>query len=240
MVYPQDTTTYTLSAFGPGSRTTESVTVTVTLPLPTLAISATPDVIQPGEPAMLNWSSTDAYSCEIQPDIGTVNLSGWITVDPTETTTYTITAIGDGGMATASATVTVNAPSSIVQFIQLENTGGLGRYLSLDIDELGNPRATYSTGDRTLRYAYFTGSGFEFEDVASNVLHNSLALDSSDIPGVIYSYNLDNEALFQDREGGIWSDPYTLHSGYGTGRWPNLRFALDGTAYAIFWSPTRR
>jgi hypothetical protein len=106
MVSPTVTTTYTITATGPGGTSTDSVTVTVAPP-PTVSISADPENIQSGESSTLTWSSTDADSCEIQPDVGTVGTSGSINVSPTETTTYTITATGPGGTASDSVTVSV-------------------------------------------------------------------------------------------------------------------------------------
>jgi len=106
-VSPTETTTYTITANGPGGTATTSVTVTVTYPPPTVTISADPETIQIGESSILTWSSTYANSCVIDQGIGSVALNGSITVSPTETTTYTITAIGPGGTATASVTATV-------------------------------------------------------------------------------------------------------------------------------------
>ena len=111
-VSPLETTTYTLTAIGPGGTTTESGTVTVYLP-PTVTISAEPETIQVGESATLAWSSTHADSCIIEPGIGSVDADGSITVSPTETTTYTITATGPRGTATDSVTVTVIYPITL-------------------------------------------------------------------------------------------------------------------------------
>ncbi|MDY6950912.1 MAG: RHS repeat-associated core domain-containing protein [Thermodesulfobacteriota bacterium] len=49
-------------------------------------------------------------SCVIEPDIGVVDPEGWVTVWPTETTTYTIAATGPGGTAADSVTITVTVP----------------------------------------------------------------------------------------------------------------------------------
>jgi hypothetical protein len=75
--------------------------------LPTATISADPVSIPAGESTTLTWSSTDATSCIIEPGIGSVALSGTMSVTPPETTDYIITATGPGGTATASVTVTV-------------------------------------------------------------------------------------------------------------------------------------
>jgi len=112
-VTPTETTTYTIAATGPGGTATDSVTVTVTDPAPTVEISADPDTIVEDESATLSWTSTNATSCVIEPDIGTVDPTGSTPVSPTETTTYTITATGSGGTATDSVTVTIVYPPTV-------------------------------------------------------------------------------------------------------------------------------
>lgn len=83
-----------------------------TAPAPTASITAQPDSINPGQSVVLTWHTTDANSAEIE-GIGQVPTAGTRTVNPTDSTTYTLTATGDGGNATASARVTVNgAPTS--------------------------------------------------------------------------------------------------------------------------------
>jgi hypothetical protein len=64
----------------------------------------------------LNWNSTNADECRIAPDIGKVDCSGSIKVSPLESTTYVLTASGDGGSVTASADILV------VHFPQAELT----------------------------------------------------------------------------------------------------------------------
>ncbi len=105
-VSPTETTTYTITATGPDGTATDSITVTVNYP-PTAVIIADPETILAGESSTLTWSSTNADSCFIEPDIGSVNMSGSITVTPNETTTYTITATGPGGAVSDNVTVIV-------------------------------------------------------------------------------------------------------------------------------------
>jgi peptidoglycan-associated lipoprotein len=78
-----------------------------TAPQPTASISAQPDSITPGQSVVLAWRTTDANSATIS-GIGAVPTSGTKTVQPTESTDYTLTASGDGGNATATARVTVS------------------------------------------------------------------------------------------------------------------------------------
>jgi hypothetical protein len=81
--------------------------VAVTYPPPTVTLSATLGTILVGESSTLTWSTILADSATIDPDIGAIDVSGSVTVSPTQTTTYTITATGPGGSATDSVTVRV-------------------------------------------------------------------------------------------------------------------------------------
>ena len=113
VVSPQETTTYTLTATGLGGTATKNTTVNV-YPSPTVNITADPKTIEIGSASTLTWSSTNADSVTIDQDIGSVDFSGTVTVSPTETTAYTITAAGLGGSATDSAVVDVIDPPADV------------------------------------------------------------------------------------------------------------------------------
>ena len=77
-------------------------------PAPTVTLSASPTSIERGESTTLTWSSTNAESAEMEPDIGEVAVSGTRRVSPEVTTTYRITVRGaDGQTATAAVTVSV-------------------------------------------------------------------------------------------------------------------------------------
>ena len=80
---------------------------------PTVQISASPEIILADESSTLTWNSTNADTCEIEPDVGDVAINGELDVTPSETTTYTITAVNVGGTVTASVTVTVNVPPRV-------------------------------------------------------------------------------------------------------------------------------
>ena len=77
---------------------------------PKAKLSASPSAIGFGETTTLTWSSTNAVSAVITPDIGEVEPSGSREVSPSSTTTFRITVTSaDGVRATASTTVTVTA-----------------------------------------------------------------------------------------------------------------------------------
>lgn len=77
-------------------------------PAPTATITASPESFNPGQGVVLTWHTTDATDVAID-GIGKVEPSGTKTVNPTATTTYHLTARGDGGSTDATATVTLNA-----------------------------------------------------------------------------------------------------------------------------------
>jgi peptidoglycan-associated lipoprotein len=79
---------------------------------PTVTISASPESVNSGATVTLSWSSTNAVDLSIDPGVGKVSPQGSTPVNPTTSTTYTITASGPGGSATSSARVTVNAPTT--------------------------------------------------------------------------------------------------------------------------------
>ena len=117
-VSPTETVVYNLEAIGPGGITNCNATVVVNSapppPLPTCTLSAAPTSINLGDATTLTWSTTQATSVSITPDIGTVDTSGSTQDSPTQSTTYTLAATGPGGTTNCTAAVTVT------------NTGGGG------------------------------------------------------------------------------------------------------------------
>lgn len=108
-VSPTETTIYTLTAEGDGGSKSASVEVRVTDGvLPTVMFSASAEAVKSGQPVTLKWQTTDATSASIE-GIGVVPLNGTRTVSPTETTTYTLTAEGEGGLQIATVEVVVSA-----------------------------------------------------------------------------------------------------------------------------------
>jgi uncharacterized protein (TIGR03437 family) len=108
-VTPMTTTTYTVTATGPGGTASVSITVVVTAaPAPTVIFTASPQAIQAGQSATLQWTSSNATTVSIDQGIGVVISNGSRTVTPTTTTTYMITATGPGGTTSQSVTVVVS------------------------------------------------------------------------------------------------------------------------------------
>jgi hypothetical protein len=70
------------------------------------SFTATPATIAPGEESTLSWQVTGATSLNLSPGVGAVEGSSR-TVQPTQTTEYTLTAANAAGETTAKTTVTV-------------------------------------------------------------------------------------------------------------------------------------
>jgi peptidoglycan-associated lipoprotein len=78
-------------------------------PSPTASISVSPDTIQQGGSATLTWQTSNATDVSIG-GIGAVQPSGSQTVNPTDSTTYHLTAKGAGGTQDATTRLTVTPP----------------------------------------------------------------------------------------------------------------------------------
>ena len=81
---------------------------TVAVAKPTAELSTTAAQLNCGDSSQLKWNSSDAPKVEISP-VGSVAASGEQSVQPRQTTTYDLTAMGPGGTASSSVTVNVNS-----------------------------------------------------------------------------------------------------------------------------------
>jgi peptidoglycan-associated lipoprotein len=63
-----------------------------------------------GQSTTLTWQTTNATDVNIDNGVGAVQPNGSQQATPAESTTYTLTAKGEGGTQTATARVTVNTP----------------------------------------------------------------------------------------------------------------------------------
>jgi len=85
-----------------------TASATVAVAKPAAELSTTAAKINCGEASQLKWTSSDAPQIQISP-VGTVAASGEVAVQPKQTTTYDLTAMGPGGTATSTVTVDVNS-----------------------------------------------------------------------------------------------------------------------------------
>jgi hypothetical protein len=108
-VTPDQTTTYTLTARNNrGGQATCTITVQVTQGQMARIVrfTANPTQISAGQSSTLMWEVENATEVSIS-SVGNVQPSGTQQVQPTQTTTYTLTARNQAGEVTATATVAV-------------------------------------------------------------------------------------------------------------------------------------
>ncbi len=108
-VTPSETTTYSITAVGPGGQANASVTVTVLDGGdPSITrFDSTPTTIAPGGRAELSWDTDNVEGTSIDQGVGAQLAKGSVFVSPAQTTTYTLTAFGNGQQVTAQVVVTV-------------------------------------------------------------------------------------------------------------------------------------
>jgi peptidoglycan-associated lipoprotein len=82
-------------------------------PAPVASLSVTPAIVEKGQSAELSWQTSNASTVTIE-GIGPVAASGSRQITPAVSTTYQLSAHGDGGATEASARVTVNMPKPAV------------------------------------------------------------------------------------------------------------------------------
>jgi len=98
---------------------------------PTIWFSASPDVINKGQSVTLTWQVNNASIIEIE-GIGMIEPSGSKKVKPTENTTYTLTAIGDGGTRISSVDIEVTSgPVPVILFTASSDTIQKGQSVTL-------------------------------------------------------------------------------------------------------------
>ncbi len=80
-------------------------------PAPAITLTAQPSTINRGQSTTLNWEARNSATVRIEPGLGEVAATGNRSVNPASSVTYTATATGPGGTATAVARITVNTPT---------------------------------------------------------------------------------------------------------------------------------
>ena len=96
--------------------------------VPSASLVATPSSVNPGQSSMLTWSTSGATNVTINNGIGSVPASGTVSINPTVTTTYVLTASNAQGSVSRSATVTVTTVpppppgSPTARFVRVDTT----------------------------------------------------------------------------------------------------------------------
>jgi hypothetical protein len=91
-------------------------------PLSIVSFDVEPDTINQGEYANLSWVVIGATSLSIDNGIGTVTLSGNRIIQPTETTTYILTALNETTTKSATTTITIIPPIQYDEEINITDT----------------------------------------------------------------------------------------------------------------------
>lgn len=121
VVSPSETTTYKLIASSDGDEKVSLCTVTVNgesqkegpqEPLLISSFDASPDSINAGETAVLNWHVSGVSNVTIEPDVGVKKPAGTANVSPSKTTTYKLTASNGDKEDVAYCTVSVEENSA--------------------------------------------------------------------------------------------------------------------------------
>ncbi len=131
-VSPTKTTTYIITAWNRSGYRTASVKITVKPKKPVVTFNASPSSILQNQSATLSWTTSNASSVYINQGIGTVTLNGSKLVSPSITTTYTLTASGNGGTVTAVTTVMVTAGPPVVTLSTFPTSIQQGQGSTLD------------------------------------------------------------------------------------------------------------
>ena len=101
------------------------------IPPPEATLSADPQTIMIGGSSLLTWSTAYAETVTLEPGIGPVAPEGSLAVFPTETTTYILTARGQGGETSSRAEVTVVSPPPTVTLTAIPQSISAGESATL-------------------------------------------------------------------------------------------------------------
>ncbi|MBT9145889.1 MAG: hypothetical protein DDT42_01766 [candidate division WS2 bacterium] len=109
LISPKESAVFILRGTGKnGKIILKEVALRVIQPLPVIGARAEPTKIIRGQKSVLSWQSTDATKVEI--DGVMYDLTGILEVSPTETTSYTLKAVGPGGEVSTTVEVVVVDP----------------------------------------------------------------------------------------------------------------------------------
>jgi hypothetical protein len=118
VVWPSESTVYTLTATNQLGSISAQVSVTVAPPPPEItSFVASPDTLKQGEYTTLSWTTVGKIdSLVLEPGIGDVTGQTMLTIAPTETTTYTLTATNVSGSDSSETLVRVSPMTELLVF----------------------------------------------------------------------------------------------------------------------------
>lgn len=147
-VTPSQATTYTFTASSAYGDTTATATVTVLFQASVVSFTATPSTVASGGSVALAWDTLNATGVTLEANGVLIagaptSPTGTYSDAPTVDTTYTLTAIGTGGNATATQSVTLIPPPGVT-FSAAPNPGTAGQDVTFSWT---TTNATAVTGD---------------------------------------------------------------------------------------------
>lgn len=142
VVYPTNNTAYILTATSSAGTVTAQVTVALAAPVIS-SLTASYTRITLGSGTTLSWDVAGASSLNLSPSPGAVTGTS-ITVFPTTSTTYVLTATNGAGSVTRSITITVDAAPVLLW--KKSMIYGFGRLLCEE--NAAAPTLTYSQSDQ--------------------------------------------------------------------------------------------
>ncbi|MGD9044407.1 MAG: Ig-like domain-containing protein [Desulfobacterales bacterium] len=108
------------------------------------SFTAAPTAIKRGESATLTWQTAYADSCKIEPGVGTVDPNGSVSVAPTNTTIYTLTAEGTSGPVTTTVTVTIENSAPVAEQQTVGSDEDTAVAITLTATDLDGDSLTYA------------------------------------------------------------------------------------------------
>lgn len=134
---PAATTTYTITATTGADVVTRSVTVYVNTAPVISSLTVSDATVTPGTATTLNWDVAGATTLTLNP--GNINVTGTNSrvVNPTSTTTYTLTATNVAGSSQANIVVEVGTAPVITSFITTDASPVYGKETSLSWNVTG-------------------------------------------------------------------------------------------------------
>ena len=174
-----NSTTYAITCTGPGGMASDSITVTTNpYPTPTATLygkykgvwSRNDLTIDAGDRVDLRWTSSNADSCSATgPGFSASATDGydWFIDEPAagNSSTYTITCTGPGGMASDSITITTNnpypAPEATLKVATYQGSSYIKTWTTKDVDIEGDQQVALRYQGVNTTGCTGTGPGFD-------------------------------------------------------------------------------
>jgi hypothetical protein len=140
-------------------------------------LHAEPSTVEKGRTVTLVWSSSNATSLDLQPGVGRVAAAGGLSLQPQDSTNYTLTATGPAGTKAASVYVTVTqTAASLPTLVLTEPSAGDGQTVVVSsspltirgvvMDASGIPAVTVNGNPVTMRPTSAQAAQFTSDPIA--------------------------------------------------------------------------